>query len=205
LYRLWYLEYYLPSKSAKIKGAEFAVQLLLNLITNIQHQKNSIMKKTIAMAAMAIAVSFGSVSCKKNVSDADLQTQATTVMTANPNASVEIKEGVAHLQGTFADQAAKDAAIKQLKEIKGVKDVHDMSTIAAPMTATAPVETNSTADPMVQQKVQDAVKDFPNVKVETINGELTITGNVSQLQARKIKESVDALKVGKVNYNYTVK
>ncbi|KQR92717.1 transporter [Chryseobacterium sp. Leaf180] len=163
------------------------------------------MKKTIAMAAMAIAVSFGSVSCKKNVSDADLQTQATTVMTANPNASVEIKEGVAHLQGTFADQAAKDAAIKQLKEIKGVKDVHDMSTIAAPMTATAPVETNSTADPMVQQKVQDAVKDFPNVKVETINGELTITGNVSQLQARKIKESVDALKVGKVNYNYTVK
>ena len=54
-------------------------------------------------------------------------------------------------------------------------------------------------------KVTDAVKDFPSVKVEVINGELTLTGNVSPEQARKIKMSVDALKAGKVNYNYTVK
>lgn len=162
------------------------------------------MKKTIAMAALAVAVSFGSVSCKKKVSDADLQTQATTVVTSNPNASVEVKDGVAHLSGTFADQASKDAMIAQLKAINGVKDVMDMSTIAAPAPA-APVETTSAVDPAVQQKVQDAVKDFPSVKVEVVNGELTLTGNVSPQQARKIKESVDALKVGKVNYNYTVK
>ena len=56
-----------------------------------------------------------------------------------------------------------------------------------------------------QQKVEDAVKDFPSVKVSVVNDELTLTGDVSSLQARKIKESVDALKVGKVNYNYTVK
>ncbi|UOU96764.1 BON domain-containing protein [Chryseobacterium daecheongense] len=162
------------------------------------------MKKTIAMAALAVAVSFGSISCKKKVSDADLQTQATTVVTSNPNASVEVKDGVAHLSGTFADQASKDAMIAQLKAINGVKDVMDMSTIAAPAAA-APVETTSAVDPAVQQKVQDAVKDFPSVKVEVVNGELTLTGNVSPQQARKIKESVDALKVGKVNYNYTVK
>ena len=71
--------------------------------------------------------------------------------------------------------------------------------------AAAPVETQSAVDPAVQQKVQDAVKDFPSVKVETVNGELTLTGTVSSADARKIKESVDALKVGKVNYNYTVK
>lgn len=68
-----------------------------------------------------------------------------------------------------------------------------------------PVQTTTATDPAVQQRVQDAVKDFPSVKVETINGELTLTGTVSPEQARKIKESVDALKVGKVNYNYTVK
>ncbi|GAB0156957.1 hypothetical protein CHRYSEOSP005_22250 [Chryseobacterium sp. Alg-005] len=163
------------------------------------------MKKTIAMAALAVAVSFGSVSCKKKVSDADLQTQATTVVTSNPNASVEVKDGVAHLSGTFADQASKDAMIAQLKAINGVKDVMDMSTIAAPAPAAAPVDTTSAVDPAIQQKVQDAVKDFPSVKVEVVNGELTLTGNVSPQQARKIKESVDALKVGKVNYNYTVK
>ncbi|REC49556.1 BON domain-containing protein [Chryseobacterium pennipullorum] len=160
------------------------------------------MKKTIAMAALAVAVSFGAVSCKKKVSDADLQTQATTVVTSNPNASVEVKEGVAHLSGTFADQQSKDAMIAQLKAINGVKDVMDMSTVAA---APAPVETKSAVDPVVQKKVQDAVKDFPTVKVEVINDELTLTGNVSKEQAKKIKQSVDALKVGKVKYNYTVK
>ncbi|WP_419494146.1 BON domain-containing protein [Chryseobacterium bernardetii] len=162
------------------------------------------MKKTIAMAALAVAVSFGAVSCKKKVSDADLQTQATTIVTSNPNASVEVKEGVAHLSGTFADQASKDAMISQLKAIKGVKDVMDMSKVEA-TPAPAPVETKSAVDPVVQKKVQDAVKDFPTVKVEVINDELTLTGNVSKEQAKKIKQSVDALKVGKVKFNYTVK
>jgi len=159
------------------------------------------MKKTIAMAALALVVSIGSISCKKKVSDADLQTQATTVVISNSNASVEVKEGTAHLSGTFADQASKDNMIASLKAIPGIKDVMDMSTIAAPVV----VETVSAVDPMVQQKVTDAVKDFPSVKVEVVNGELTLTGNVSPTQAKQIKMSVDALKAGKVNYNYTVK
>jgi hyperosmotically inducible protein len=159
------------------------------------------MKKTIEIAALAFVVSFGSISCKKKVSDAELQTQATTVVTSNPNASVEVKDGTAHLSGTFADQASKDNMIASLKAIPGIKDVMDMSTIAAPVV----VETVSAVDPMVQQKVTDAVKDFPSVKVEVVNGELTLTGNVSPEQARKIKMSVDALKAGKVNFNYTVK
>lgn len=162
------------------------------------------MRKTITMSALALAVSFGAISCKKKVSDAELQTQATTIVTASPTATVEVKEGVAHLGGTFATQAEKDAAIKSLKEIKGVKDVHDMATVeVAP--PPPPVATTSAVDPMVQQKVQDAVKDFPSVKVEVVNGELTLTGNVSSVQARKIKESVDALKVGKYNNNLVVK
>ena len=160
------------------------------------------MKKTIAMAALALAVSFGAVSCKKKVSDADLTTKATTVVTAYPGTSVEVKEGVAHLSGTFASEADKAAAVEALKKVEGVKEVMDMATVAAPV---APVETTSAVDPAVQQKVADAVKDFPSVKVEVVNGELTLTGDVSPAQARKIKESVDALKVGKVNYNYNVK
>ncbi|MGA9212218.1 BON domain-containing protein [Kaistella sp.] len=158
------------------------------------------MKKTIVMTALALAVSFASISCKKKISDAELQTQATTVVTSNPNASVEVNDGQAHLSGVFADQESKDAMIASLKAIPGIKEVHDMSTVEAPV-----IETVSAVDPEVQQKVTDAVKDFPSVKVEVVNGELTLTGNVSKEQARKIKMSVDALKVGKVNYNYTVK
>lgn len=160
------------------------------------------MKKSLAMAALALAVSFGSVACKKKVSDADLTTKVTSVVAANPQASVEVKDGVAHLSGTFASEQEKADMIAKLKATEGIKDVMDMATVAAPAPA---VTTTSAVDPAVQQKVKDAVKDFPSVKVETVNGELTLTGNVSSTQARKIKESVDALKVGKVNYNYTVK
>ena len=159
------------------------------------------MKKLIAASTLVLAVSFTSVACKKKVTDADLQTQATTVVTANPQATVEVKDGTAHLSGTFEDEASRDQMIASLKAIPGIKDFMDLSKIEAPVV----VETVSAVDPAVQQKVTDAVKDFPSVSVEVVNGELTLTGNVSPEQARKIKMSVDALQAGKVNYNYTVK
>ena len=159
------------------------------------------MKKIFQMAALALMVSTVAVSCKKNPNDTELATQATEIVKANPTASVEVKEGVAHLSGTFATQAEKDAMIASLKAIPGVKDVMDMSSVVP----AAVVETASVVDPAVQQKLADAVKDFPTVKAEVVNGELTLTGDVTAEQARKIKMSVDALKLGKVNFKYNVK
>ena len=159
------------------------------------------MKKIFQMAALALMVSTVAVSCKKKPNDTELATQATEIVKANPTASVEVKEGVAHLSGTFATQAEKDAMIASLKAIPGVKDVMDMASV----TPAAAVETASVVDPAVQQKLADAVKDFPTVKAEVVNGELTLTGDVTAEQARKIKMSVDALKLGKVNFKYNVK
>ncbi len=159
------------------------------------------MKKIFQMAALALMVSTVAVSCKKKPNDTELATQATEIVKANPTASVEVKEGVAHLSGTFATQAEKDAMIASIKAIPGVKDVMDMSSVVP----AAVVETASVVDPAVQQKLADAVKDFKTVKVEVVNGELTLTGDVTAEQARKIKMSVDALKLGKVNFKYNVK
>lgn len=159
------------------------------------------MKKIFQMAALALMVSTVAISCKKKPNDTELATQATEIVKANPTASVEVKEGVAHLSGTFATQAEKDAMIASLKAIPGVKDVMDMASV----TPAAVVETVSVVDPAVQQKLADAVKDFKTVKVEVVNGELTLTGDVTAEQARKIKMSVDALKLGKVNFKYNVK
>ena len=159
------------------------------------------MKKIFQMAALALMVSTVAVSCKKKPNDTELATQATEIVKANPTASVEVKDGVAHLSGTFATQAEKDAMIASLKAIPGVKDVMDMASV----TPAAAVETASVVDPAVQQKLADAVKDFKTVKVEVVNGELTLTGDVTAEQARKIKMSVDALKLGKVNFKYNVK
>ena len=159
------------------------------------------MKKIFQMAALALMVSTVAISWKKKPNDTELATQATEIVKANPTASVEVKEGVAHLSGTFATQAEKDAMIASLKAIPGVKDVMDMASV----TPAAAVETASVVDPAVQQKLADAVKDFKTVKVEVVNGELTLTGDVTAEQARKIKMSVDALKLGKVNFKYNVK
>ena len=159
------------------------------------------MKKIFQMAALALMVSTVAISCKKKPNDTELATQATEIVKANPTASVEVKEGVAHLSGTFATQAEKDAMIASLKAIPGVKDVMDMASV----TPAAAVETASVVDPAVQQKLADAVKDFKTVKVDVVNGELTLTGDVTAEQARKIKMSVDALKLGKVNFKYNVK
>lgn len=160
------------------------------------------MKKTFVMAIMAISIAAGSISCKKKVSDADLSTAATTAIAAYAGSSVEVKDGVAHLSGEFASEADKTAAMDALKKVAGVKEVMDMATVKA---AVEQVVTNSTVDPAIQQKLTDALKDFPSLKVEVVNGELTLTGNISPTQAKKVKESVDALKLGKVNFNYTVK
>lgn len=160
------------------------------------------MKKTIKIAALALMVSVAAVSCKKKVSDADLTTKATTVLAAYPGTSVEVKEGTAHLSGTFADDASKQAAIDALKKVEGVKDVMDMASVTPPAPA---VETVSAVAPEVVQKVTDALKDFPGVKAEVVNGVLTLTGNASPEQARKIKMSIDALKIGKYDNKLMVK
>ena len=157
------------------------------------------MKKTIKMAALALMVSMAAVSCKKKPNDAELTTKATTAVAAYPGVKVTVKEGQAHLEGAFADEASKQAAIDALKKVEGVKDVHDMATVAAPVvTATA-------VDPAITKKVSDALKDFPGVKAEVVNGTLTLTGNASPEQARKIKMSIDALKIGKYDNKLTVK
>lgn len=161
------------------------------------------MKKTFKIMALALMVSMTAVSCKKKVSDAELTSQATTAITAYPGTSVEVKEGQAHLSGTFATEADKQAAIDALKKIQGVKDVHDMSTVTPAPTA-APVEVN-VVDAEVLQKVNDALKDIPGVKAEDINGTLTLTGSTTAANARKVKESVDALKIGKYDNKITVK
>lgn len=161
------------------------------------------MRKTIKIAALALMVSMTAVSCKKKVSDAELTSQATTTLTAYPGTSVEVKEGKAHLSGVFATEADKQAAIDALKKVEGVKDVHDMATVA-PMATTPAVEVN-TVDAAVLTKVNTALKDIPGVKAEDVAGTLTLTGTTTSANARKVKESVDALKIGKYDNKITVK
>ena len=160
------------------------------------------MKKIVQTAVLALLVSTAAVSCKKKNNDAELQASTASVIATHPGASVEVVDGVAHLSGEFATPQERDNMINSLKAIPGIKSVHDMTTLAPPP---APVETTSAAAPDNVQKINDALKDYPGVTATEKNGELTITGEVSREQARQIKTSVDAMHLGKVNYNYIVK
>ncbi|MDR2206952.1 MAG: BON domain-containing protein [Flavobacteriaceae bacterium] len=155
------------------------------------------MRKKISISALVFTLFLGMNSCEKKPSDTDVQTKATTVIKNFPDASVEVMEGTAHLSGTFSDSASKDSAIAALKTVEGVKDVMDMTEVVS-------AETVSAVNPEILQKATDALKNFPSVKIEDINGELTLTGDVSQIQSKKIKEILDALKIGKYNNNLVV-
>lgn len=161
------------------------------------------MKKVIRTAVLALFMSAAIVSCKKKVSDAELTTGATTVIRSYPNATVEVKEGTAHLSGTFATDAQKEEAIASLKKVEGIKEVHDMATVEAQQSA-APIEVQE-VDAAVLQQVNDALKDIPGVKAENINGVLTLTGETTAQNARKVKESVDALNIGRYENKIVVK
>lgn len=55
------------------------------------------------------------------------------------------------------------------------------------------------------KKVQDALQDFPSVKVEIVNGTLVISGKVSPTQERKIKEAIETLNIGEYTNNLVIK
>lgn len=175
------------------------------------------MKKLFAIATTILSLTLIATSCSKKEDsqtaqtttadssaqprdEAMLQTAAMKVVATNPDASVEVTDGVAHLKGFFSTPQQKEQTIASLKSIDGIKDVMDMTTMQKSSPDGIPA-----MDPANLEKVSAALKNFPSAKAEVINGEITITGNVSATQATKIKESVEALNVGKVNYNYVVK
>ena len=54
----------------------------------------------------------------KSVSDAELTTQSTTAISAYPETSVEVKDGVAHLSGTLLLKEIKMLPLLRLKKLK---------------------------------------------------------------------------------------
>ena len=84
------------------------------------------MKKTIKIAALALLFSVAAFSCKKNVSDAELTTQSTTVVAAYPGTSVEVKEGQEVSQGDvlIIAEAMKMETTIQAPKAGVIKAIH---------------------------------------------------------------------------------
>jgi hyperosmotically inducible periplasmic protein len=152
------------------------------------------MKKLLFMAIAAFTMLTFATSCKKKVSDADVQTAVTAAlgkMTELKGGAVTVKDGVATVTGECMDQGCSDRCKKALEDLKidGVKSV-DWTCKLTP--APASLVTTLSAD--VQKKVTDGMKDIKGVVVSFAKG-VVLNGTVSAADNMKIKQMLASAKV----------
>lgn len=133
--------------------------------------------------------------CKSGVKDADIQTQIQN-MPALAHLTASVKDGVVTLTGECPDQADKEHCENAVKQIPGVKSVINNATVAPPP-APAPVEI--AADDPLSKGITDALKDHPTVKATVTDGVISVTGEATAANWRKIKETLDGLKPKRVD------
>lgn len=76
------------------------------------------------------------------------------------------------------------------------------------MTAPAPVSpapVEIAPDTALQAGVRDATKDYPGVKADVNNGEITLTGEVKRSRLANLMMSLNSLKPKKINNQLTIK
>lgn len=80
----------------------------------------------------------------------------------------------------------------------------DTTSMTAPAPVTpAPVEI--APDAALQAGVRDATKDYPGVKAEVDNGEITLTGEIKRSKLPDLMLSLNSLKPKKINNQLTIK
>ena len=151
------------------------------------------MKKTryrLLRVSMFVAMtSIWLFSCKPKISDQDIETKIQS-NSALSHLAVTVKDGVVTLSGEAKDDADRTNSEAAVKSIEGVKEVVNNTTIA-------PVEI--AADDPLTKGIADALKDFPTVKATANDGVITVTGETSAANWKKIKMTLDGLKPKKVD------
>lgn len=158
------------------------------------------MKRTFSrLFSASLMIAIASVwlfSCKPKIKDADIQTQIQS-NTALSHLVANVKDGVVTLSGECKDETEKEACENLVKQIPGVKSVVNNTTIAPPPPPPAPVEI--AADDPLTKGITDALKDFPTVKATAKDGIISVTGEATAANWKKIKMALDGLKPKKVD------
>lgn len=161
------------------------------------------MKISKILIAVFLSASVLFFSCKPK--DSDIQAKITQKFTATPELSgvnATVSDGVATLTGEVKDNAAKQRAETDAKDVKGVKSVVDNITVSAP--PPPPVVTAS-PDSALSQGVVDATKDYPGVSATVNNGEITLTGTIKRSDLTKLMQTLNSLHPTKINNQLTIK
>ncbi|MEP7107509.1 MAG: BON domain-containing protein [Ferruginibacter sp.] len=175
------------------------------------------MKITRVLLATAITALIGFAACSPK--DEDIKTAIEKKLKAEPGISstlVDVKNGIATIEGQCKDDTCKANCEKISQEVKGVKTVISNLTVAPPPVATvinpvaAPVSTadsvagtNEPEDPLTKS-LAGVTKNFPTVKASAKDGIVTITGEIKKTDLPKLMKALSALKPKKIVKKLTV-
>jgi hyperosmotically inducible periplasmic protein len=155
------------------------------------------MKFTKVLSLLALAGMLSLTACKP--SDADLKTKIEAAMKADPSMAgtmVDVKDGVATISGTCADDACKSKCEAAAAGIKGVKSVVNNCVLPAPPpVVAAPASVSTVLDAATQQKVKDGIKDIAGVSVSFDGEKAVFSGAVSKADRMKIMQMLASAKV----------
>jgi osmotically-inducible protein OsmY len=153
------------------------------------------MKRTLSYFLFAAFAGIWLFSCKPKISDQDIEAK----IQSNPALShivATANKGVVTLSGEAKDETDKANVEAAVKAMEGVKQVVNNITIAPPPPP-APVEI--AADDPLTKGIADVLKDFPSVKATANDGVITVTGEATAANWKKIKIALDGLRPKKVD------
>ena len=79
------------------------------------------------------------------------------------------------------------------------------TTTTPEQTAPAPAPVEISNDNALITGVRDATKDYPGVKADVNNGEITLTGEIQRSRLPNLMQSLNTLKPKKINNQLTIK
>jgi hyperosmotically inducible periplasmic protein len=148
------------------------------------------MKLSKVLMGLAVMATLVFVSCKPK--DADVKTAIEAVLKADPmmaSTTVSVTDGVATLSGECKDAECKAACEKAVAAVKGVKSVTNNCTIAPPPPPTpASTDVNVSVDAMVQQKINDGLKDIKGATVSFEGKKAVFMGTFTKSQRTTLQQ-----------------
>lgn len=144
---------------------------------------------------IALAVALFMSACGK--SDADLQKAATDKLAADKvsGITVAVKDGVATLSGDTKDITVKTKAETSVKSVEGIKSVTNNVNVVTPPATPPP------ADPMLQGRVDEALKKAgcTGATATIKEGVITLTGTVPEAKYATCFKAVSEVGGAKVD------
>lgn len=152
------------------------------------------MKKQFSLLVLISVLAISFTSCKSKPKDADIKAAVEKALSADPmsaGTTVSVEKGVVTLAGECKDDMCKKHCEEAATAVKGVKSVVNNCTIAAPPTVPVEEGTQVSAN---DQALIDALKDQPGVKGAMKDGKIVLTGEITKVKWKMLKETLDKLK-----------